>query len=241
MAPTLPPTLSPAELAYLHTSLSLTPPIRPDARSPTTFRPLVAETSLLPACNGSARLCFADGTEALVGVKAEVEKTPLNGASKSGEDLGEDVGMGGTEGEEAGSVGTYEGGVGDEKWVEVTVDIPGQRDDDPLVVFLGAMIHEALVGDGMLVGRLRLGERWHWKLFVDVCSPLAFFSSLLPSRYGFAWHAWLIYRTDSPHLPSPAFSILPSPSSLPDDPSRPPLNFPPRTDKFRGRRSPLQR
>ncbi|KAG6991331.1 hypothetical protein G7Y79_00053g088140 [Physcia stellaris] len=110
MAPTLPPTLSPAELAYLHTSLSLTPPIRPDARSATTFRPLVAETSLLPACNGSARLCFADGTEAL-----------------------------------------GEGAVGDEKWVEVTVEIPGQRDDDAMVVFLGAMIREALVGDGMLI------------------------------------------------------------------------------------------
>lgn len=179
MAPTAPPTLSPAELAYLHTSLSLTPPIRPDARSPTTFRPLVAETSLLPACNGSARLCFADGTEALVGVKAEVEKTPQKGGGKGIEDFGEDVDMimGGVEGEE----GRDEGrgmGRGDEKWVEVSVDIPGQRDDDPLVVFLGAMIHEALVADGMLVGRLRLGERWHWKLFVDVCSLPRLFSPL---------------------------------------------------------------
>ncbi|CAF9942211.1 hypothetical protein IMSHALPRED_003417, partial [Imshaugia aleurites] len=73
MAP--PPTLlSPSELSYLHTSLSLHPPIRPDARPPTSFRPLVAETDLLPSANGSARLCFADGTEAIVGVKAEVEK-----------------------------------------------------------------------------------------------------------------------------------------------------------------------
>ncbi|KAL8641666.1 MAG: hypothetical protein Q9228_001548 [Teloschistes exilis] len=67
--------LSPSELAYLHTSLSLDPPIRPDARAPTSFRPLVAEVDLLPTTNGSARLCFADGTEAIVGVKAEVERT----------------------------------------------------------------------------------------------------------------------------------------------------------------------
>src|SRR5271167_78616 len=67
--------LSPAELSYLHTSLSLTPPIRPDARTPVQFRPLVAETDILPSTNGSARICFADGTEAIVGIKAEVEKS----------------------------------------------------------------------------------------------------------------------------------------------------------------------
>src|SRR5436309_9199683 len=67
--------LSPAELSYLHTSLSLTPPIRPDARTLTQFRPLIAETDILPSTNGSARICFADGTEAIVGVKAELEKS----------------------------------------------------------------------------------------------------------------------------------------------------------------------
>ena len=67
--------LSPAELSYLHTSLSHTPPIRPDGRAPSQFRPLVAETSILPSTNGSARICFADGTEAVVGIKAEVEKS----------------------------------------------------------------------------------------------------------------------------------------------------------------------
>ncbi len=72
--PTTQPLLSPAELAYLHSSLSLSPPIRPDLRAPTQFRPLVAETDILPGTNGSARICFADGSEAIVGVKAEVEK-----------------------------------------------------------------------------------------------------------------------------------------------------------------------
>ena len=73
--------LSPAELAYLHSSLSLQPPIRPDGRSPTQFRPLTAETGILPGTNGSARVCFSDGTEAIVGIKAEIEKsTSLEGA-----------------------------------------------------------------------------------------------------------------------------------------------------------------
>src|ERR1700688_9547 len=67
--------LSPAELSYLHTSLSLTPTIRPDGRTPSQFRPLIAETNILPGTNGSARICFADGTEAIVGIKAEVEKS----------------------------------------------------------------------------------------------------------------------------------------------------------------------
>ena len=78
--------LSPAELAYLHDSLSLTPPIRPDGRTPTQFRPLVAETGILPGTNGSARICFADGTEAIVGVKAEVERT--RGTFAEGEEEG---------------------------------------------------------------------------------------------------------------------------------------------------------
>ena len=68
--------LSPAELSFLHSSLSSTPPIRPDLRTPTQFRPLVAETEILPSTNGSARICFSDGTEAIVGIKAEVERTP---------------------------------------------------------------------------------------------------------------------------------------------------------------------
>ena len=171
MAPAHPTNLSPAELSYLHTSLSLNPPIRPDARTPTTFRPLVAETDLLPGCNGSARLCFADGTEALVGVKAEVEKTPQRiGVGFQGFDEQDDA----MEGTEEATDNRLRNATGDEKWVEVTVDIPGQRDDDPLVVFLGAMIHEALVADGTLAKRLWLNERWHWKLYIDVRVPFSF-------------------------------------------------------------------
>ncbi|KAL9037036.1 MAG: hypothetical protein Q9214_005872 [Letrouitia sp. 1 TL-2023] len=164
--------ISPSELSYLHTSLSLHPPIRPDSRLPTSFRPLVAETDLLPATNGSARLCFADGSEAVVGVKAEVERT------KKSRPLRDDgrVGRGNKEGfamEEEGETEAHRmreaKGKGQDQWIEVTVDMPGfQRDDDGVVVFLAQMLHEGLVADGALRDRLWISEGWHWRLYVDI-------------------------------------------------------------------------
>lgn len=165
--------LSPSELSYLHKSLSLHPPIRPDARKPTSFRPLIAETDLLPSANGSARLCFADGAEAIVGIKGEVERTTT--ARTAFELQGEDreiKGLGNAYEEEA-----KHATAGDDKWVEVTVDVPGQRDDDAMVVFLSQMIHEGLVADGALRYKLMINSRWHWRLYVDVRTPP------FPSRY----------------------------------------------------------
>ncbi|KAL2195813.1 ribosomal protein S5 domain 2-type protein [Corynascus similis CBS 632.67] len=163
--------LSPAELAYLHASLSLTPPIRPDGRSPTQFRPLVAETGILPGTNGSARICFADGTEAIVGVKAEVERT----AQRPGEETVflEEGGGGGGDGDddddeegEAGAQGDRR--KGEASWVEMTVEIPGLRDDDSGTAFLSAMLSEALLADGEFVKRLWINRRFHWKLYLDI-------------------------------------------------------------------------
>ncbi|GAB1313258.1 Exosome complex component rrp42 [Madurella fahalii] len=161
--------LSPAELAYLHASLSLTPPIRPDGRTPTQFRPLIAETGILPGTNGSARICFADGTEAIVGVKAEVEKTRsrhddetvyVEGGSSGDNDDGDN------EGEEAKNDGTRRTGESD--WVEMTVEIPGLRDDDSGTAFLAAMLSEALLADGGFAKRLWINRRFHWKLYLDI-------------------------------------------------------------------------
>lgn len=166
MAPQAPSLLSPSELSYLHTSLSLNPPIRPDARAPTSFRPLVAETDLVPSANGSARLCFADGTEAIVGVKGEVERT---GYARQNIDVrGADEEMGGTESEDCAE------GRGEDSWIEVSIDVPGQRDDDAMVVFLAQMIDEGLVADGGLRSRLVINRRWHWRLYVDVRLPSPF-------------------------------------------------------------------
>jgi exosome complex component RRP42 len=152
--------LSPAELSYLQTSLSATPPIRPDGRSPTQFRPLVAEADILPSANGSARVCFSDGTEAIVGVKAEVEKSRA-ARQTEGEGKGEDVEMG----EDINATGE---GKGRNEWLDVAIDVPGLRDDDALPIFLGAMLSEALCADGGLRDRLWINSRFHWRLYVDV-------------------------------------------------------------------------
>ena len=163
--------LSPAELAYLHASLSLTPPIRPDGRTPTQFRPLVAETDVLPGTNGSARICFADGTEAIVGVKAEVEKTRQRHDFQRRQDGWPEEGAEGDDDEEGGEGREV---AGDPDWVEMTVEIPGYRDDDAGTVFLAAMLSEALLADGEFVKKLRINSRFHWKLYLDVDHPPPF-------------------------------------------------------------------
>ncbi|KAH8678061.1 ribosomal protein S5 domain 2-type protein [Xylariales sp. PMI_506] len=168
MATSQPLLLSPAELAYLHSTLSLTPPIRPDGRTSTQFRPLTAETGILPGTNGSARICFADGTEAIVGVKAEVEKTRLSPyVDQNGNEWmaqkGASAPVQEADSEEAGAKI-----LGSNDWVEITVEIPGQRDDDSSTVFLATMLSEALLADGGFVKKLWLNRRFHWKLYLDI-------------------------------------------------------------------------
>lgn len=153
--------LSPAELAYLHASLAHQPPLRPDLRAATQFRPVVAESTVLPTANGSARVCFSDSTEALVGVKAEVERSAprIEPSTSSAELVPGDSGGGGS------SNLTGEQG---QAWLTVSLDIPGSRDDDPLPVFLSSLLKESLVASPELRQRLRLNARWHWRLYVDI-------------------------------------------------------------------------
>lgn len=152
--------LSPAELSYLHTSLSLTPPIRPDSRLPHQFRPLSAETDILPGTNGSARITFADGTEAIVGIKAEVEKSPhkYSGYTSRTEDTGH-------------IRDDEEGRYGDNKWLEMSIEVPGFRDDDAMPVLLTSVLTEALLADSSFTRRLWINRRFHWKLYIDVGQP----------------------------------------------------------------------
>lgn len=181
------PNFSPAELSYLYTSLALpNNPIRPDGRSPTQFRPLTAETAILPGANGSARIGFGDGTQAIVGVKAEVERTVLGtdasaDAVPSREEFAD--GVLGRKDDGSGS-GSMTAVTGQGSWVQMSIEIPGFRDDDALPVFLSEMMRESLVGSvssgsgsasedssGMvdgLKGRLVINRRWHWRLYIDV-------------------------------------------------------------------------
>ncbi len=180
--------LSPAELAYLHNSLSLVPPLRPDGRAPNQFRPLVAETGILPGTNGSARICFADGTEAIVGVKAAVAKTRVRHERQKQDEGAEDAG-GGDEPDEGDRKARGKPGEGD--WVELTVEIPGFRDDDSATVFLAQMLSEALLAGGEFVKRLWINERFHWKLYLDVCTHWAPYLAATDS-IGQHWLTWSI-------------------------------------------------
>ncbi|PNS19908.1 hypothetical protein CAC42_7875 [Sphaceloma murrayae] len=181
--------LSPAELSYLQASLTATPPIRSDGRSDTQFRPLVAETDVLPAANGSARICFSDGTEAIVGVKAEIAKssspekaggeTEQEGSRGLGTaNAGDDVNM--DRDGEGGSPEAGSGGQGSDSWLEIAVEIPGFRDDDQMPVFLASMLSEALLSDGKLRDRLYINSRFHWTLYVDILLLSAQLSYPLP-------------------------------------------------------------
>ncbi|RII08509.1 hypothetical protein CUC08_Gglean007921 [Alternaria sp. MG1] len=128
--------LSPAELSFLRSTLSQTPPIRLDVtKGPRDFRSMRAEYDVLPTANGSARIALEDGTEALVGVKAEVER------SRQRPTLGEpeDVDMGDSQETDDTK------GKGQNAWVEMSVEVPGFREDDALPVFLSSMLTESLL------------------------------------------------------------------------------------------------
>ena len=167
--------LSPAELAYLHSSLSSHPPIRPDARLATDFRPFSAETNVLPNTMGSAHVGFADGREAVVGIRAEVERTSSN-ALKEGEQETQDVEMSGAES----MITTNNKGHGKASWISLSLTLPGLRDDDQGLVFLEEMLREVLIGSGTaasasdtagsrsLQDALVINSRWHWRLHIDV-------------------------------------------------------------------------
>lgn len=170
------PHISPAELSYLYTSLALPgSPIRPDGRSATQFRPLTAETDILPGTNGSARVGFADGTQAIVGVKAEVEKTVVSADALKLPQQTEEEYVGNNDGEANQGSSSGHG-----SWVQMSIEIPGFRDDDALPVFLSEMMREPLVESvssegsgngemtGGLKGRLVINKRWHWRLYIDV-------------------------------------------------------------------------
>ena len=83
---------------------------------------------------------------------------------------------------ESGAGGEDGTATGQGSWVQMSIEIPGFRDDDALPVFLAEMMREPLVGSvsggsgkgedgemaGGLKGRLVINRRWHWRLYIDV-------------------------------------------------------------------------
>lgn len=149
-----------------------------------------------------------------MGIKAEVERSrviwmqdveerDLSGGGGDDEDVEED-GEGGV-------------GAGKEKglneWVELSVEIPGFRDDDSMPVFLSAMLSEALLADGEFTRRLWINRRFHWKLYLDVSHslPLLYLKNMESNRGRF-----YSSRNLCPILYPSCRSQPTSPSSLPD-------------------------
>ncbi|KAJ4307495.1 Exosome complex component rrp42, partial [Neodidymelliopsis sp. IMI 364377] len=152
--------LSPAELSFLRSALSHSPPQRLDVtKGPRDFRSMRAECDVLPTANGSARIALDDGTEALVGVKAEVERTPQRAV------LGDHADAAMEDGHDSDHHDAK--GRGQNAWIDMSVDVPGFRDDDALPVFLASMLAESLLASGELKDRLYINTRFHWKLYID--------------------------------------------------------------------------
>lgn len=101
-------------------------------------------------------MCFSDGTEAIVGVKAEIEK------SDEVRDVDDTEGTANTSSSRA----TRARG----DWLEMAIEIPGQRDDEASKAFLAEMLREALLADREFSKRLYINRRFHWRLFLDVRS-----------------------------------------------------------------------
>jgi exosome complex component RRP42 len=159
--------LSPAELSFLRSTLAQSPPIRLDhTKGPRDFRSMRAEYDVLPGANGSARIALEDGTEALVGVKAEVEKSPWRPGVAESNMLS--VASGDVIMQDEDERETDGAGKGQNAWIEMSVEIPGFRDDDPLPVFLASMLTESLLASGQLKDTLYINRRFHWKLYIDV-------------------------------------------------------------------------
>lgn len=121
---------------------------------------------------GSAHVGFADGREAVVGIRAEIERTAQVPKDTDGE---QDTEMGGTDDAKT------KAGQGKANWISLSLTLPGLRDDDQGLVFLEEMMREVLVapsssasaagaaiGAGSLQDALVINSRWHWRLHIDV-------------------------------------------------------------------------
>ena len=133
-------------------------------------------------------MCLADGSEVVVGIKAEVDEGERewdfdmnSNGSGNGNGKRDDDREKGNVREDIGKMrstrrrrrkGT----------VVVDVDVPGLRDDDTLPAYLGAMIREGLVegggssgdGNGGLEEKLRIRGRFAWRIYVDVSVPFKY-------------------------------------------------------------------
>jgi exosome complex component RRP42 len=96
-----------------------------------------------------------------VGVKAEIEKTP--GVREVEDNDGKLSAIANAAAGDAKSRARAD-------WLEMTIEIPGQRDDEASTVFLAEMLREALLADGEFAKKLWINRRFHWRVYLDVSS-----------------------------------------------------------------------
>lgn len=73
--------ISPSEVDFIIKGIDND--IRSDGRGRLDYRPLYLETGVLPHANGSARCQLGDGTDVLVGVKAETMNLDLTSTDQN--------------------------------------------------------------------------------------------------------------------------------------------------------------
>jgi exosome complex component RRP42 len=116
-------------------------------------------------------MSLADGSEALVGVKAEVQKTPGGNISRRlDEEMDEKMNLDDIRAPMA-ALNSRRIPRGDPNWISLNIDISTLRDDDPLLVFLSEMLREPMLtstSGGSLADKLVINRNWHWHLHIDV-------------------------------------------------------------------------
>ena len=116
-------------------------------------------------------MVWADGAESIAGIKAEVTRTEdvFGVPTETPDEDDEDERQHTSKGEAQRAV------VNRRSWVEVGVDVQGLRDDDPLSVFLAGVVQEGVFAECEerwvrgVTSRLKINDRYHWKLYIDVC------------------------------------------------------------------------
>ena len=126
---------------------------------------------MLPTCNGSAHMSLTDGSEALVGVKAEVQRTAGGNIAKRLDEVMDEKTSLDDSIAPMPALSSIQRPTGAPEWISLNIDISTLRDDDSLLIFLSEMLREPLLTSTSgisLADRLVINRNWHWHLHIDV-------------------------------------------------------------------------
>ena len=128
-------------------------------------------------------MSLADGSEALVGVKAEIQKTSGGNTTRR---LDEEMDKKLSLDDPITPIAALKSrSKADPNWISLNIDISTLRDDDSLLVFFSETLREPILtttSDKSLADRLVINRNWHWHLHIDVLllSPFTASSTSYP-------------------------------------------------------------